>query len=200
MQNKKAIDVVLLPSAEMMEKAIVINRYLLQRGDANMALNTTDCLPHISILMGCMADEDLPRLSSLLNDIASQYTLLHLQITEFGLELGSAVLNVEKDARLQNLHLEIAGKLSPLLTYDAVAEMLYNPAEVGANALKYINNFLQNASYEKYSPHITVGNGVYTQGNFPMSFTAPTLAICHLGSYCTCRKILYQVQLPEKEK
>ena len=197
--NKKAIDVVLLPSADMIDKAIAINRYLLQKGEANMVLNKTDCLPHISVLMGCIADKELPQACRLINEIATQYSFFHLQITEVQQEAGSTVLNIQNSNLLQGLHLSIVEKLKPLLTFDAEAEMLYNPPQVSMNSLKYINNFLNNASYARYSPHITVGNGVYSHGEFPIPFTAATLAICHLGSHCTCRQILYEVILSDSK-
>lgn len=194
--NKKAIDVVLLPSEEMMDKAIAINQELLQRGEPKkMVLNKTDCLPHISLLMGCVAEDDFAQVSQLLNDIASRYTAFHLQIAEVAQEGSSTVLNVQNHSRLQELHETIVRELTPYLSYDAVAEMLYNPPEVGPTSLEYINTFSSKASLEKYSPHITVGRGPYQTHALPISFTAATLAISHLGNYCTCRHILYQVQL-----
>ncbi len=194
--NKKAIDVVLLLSEEMMDKAIDINQELLKRGEPRkMVLNKTNCLPHISILMGCLADRNFDKVSSLLNEVVSRHTIFNLQIAEAQQEGTSTVLNVHKDTRLQDMHETIVEELKPFLTHDAVAEMLYNPAEAGPNSLEYINNFLNQASFENYSPHITVGSGPYQADIFPIPFTAPTLAICHLGNYCTCREILYQVQL-----
>jgi 2'-5' RNA ligase len=194
--NKKAIDVVLLPSEEMMDTAITINQELLKRGEPKkMVLNKTDCLPHISLLMGCVADTQLPQITQLLEEIASRYTVFHLQVAEVQQEGSSTVLNMQKNSRLQNLHESMIEQFKPFLTYDAVAEMLYNPAEAGQSSIDYINSFLSNASYGNYSPHITVGSGAYQLSKLPMLFTAGTLAICHLGSHCTCRKILYEVQL-----
>lgn len=194
--NKKAIDVVLLPSEKMMDKAIDINQELLKRGEPRkMVLNKTNCLPHISILMGCLADRNFDKVSSLLNEVASRHAIFNLQIAEVQQEGTSTVLNVQKDNRLQELHESIMEELGPFLSYDAVAEMLYNPSEAGPNSLEYINNFLNKASFENYSPHITVGSGTYQTEVFPVPFTAATLAICHLGNYCTCREILHQVQL-----
>ena len=46
---KIAVDVVLLPSEEMMDKAIEINRELLKRFDNKIILNKENCLPHISL-------------------------------------------------------------------------------------------------------------------------------------------------------
>jgi 2'-5' RNA ligase len=195
--TKKAIDVVLLPSEDMMDKAIAINRELLQRGEPKkMVLNKTDCLPHISILMGCVADTDFPAVIGQLNNIASHYPEFHLQVADVQQEGGSTVLNMQPDGRLQQLHEATVEQLSPLFTYDASAAMLYNPEEVRQNSsIDYINHFLNNASYSKYSPHITVGSGAYQLTHLPVPFTAGTLAICHLGNHCTCRNILYQVQL-----
>jgi 2'-5' RNA ligase len=126
--TKKAIDVVLVPSEDMMDKAIAINRELLKRGEAKkMVLNKTDCLPHISILMGCVADTDFPAVIRHINKIASHYPEFHLQITEVQQEGSSTVLNIQPDDRLQKLHETIVEQLSPFLTYDTSAAMLYHP-------------------------------------------------------------------------
>jgi hypothetical protein len=194
--NKKAIDVVLLPSAEMMDKAIAINRELLQRGEPKkMVLNKTNCLPHISMLMGCIAEVDFAKVCQIIRNIASGYTVFHLQIAGAQQEGSSTVLTMQKDSRLQELHETIIKELTPFLSYDATAEMLYNPPEVAPSSPEYINNFLKNASFENYSPHITVGSSPYQADIFPIPFSASTLAICHLGNHCTCREVLYQVEL-----
>jgi 2'-5' RNA ligase len=194
--SKKAIDIVLLPSEDMMDTAIAINQELLQRGEPKkIVLNKSDCLPHISILMGCVTETELLVISRLLNDIAAKYTTFHLQITEIQQEGGSTVMNLQREPRLQQLHETIAEQLQPFLSYDATADMLYKPAEVGQNSVDYINHFLTNASYNKYSPHITVGSGEYHSNSLPIPFGATTLAICHLGNYCTCQEVLYQVEL-----
>jgi 2'-5' RNA ligase len=194
--NKKAIDIVLLPSEEMLDKAIAINRELLHRGEPKkMLLNKSDCLPHVSLLMGCVAEQSLPALSQSLLEIASRHAAFHLQVTEVQQEGNSTVLHIEKDGRLQELHESLIEQCAPYLSFDARAEMLYTPPEVGEISIQYINNFLKNASFTNYSPHITVGSGEYKEAELPIPFVAATLAICHLGNYCTCRELLFHVQL-----
>ena len=59
--NKTAIDVVLLPSEVMMAKAIEINRELLKTFDNKIILDIKNCLPHISLCMGVVSNEDIQK-------------------------------------------------------------------------------------------------------------------------------------------
>lgn len=58
--TKIAIDIVLLPPEEIMNKAIEINQQL---ADDGIKLNKKDCLPHISLCMGVISEEDLPEIN-----------------------------------------------------------------------------------------------------------------------------------------
>lgn len=55
----------------------------------------------------------------------------------------------------------------------------------------WIKNYPKESSFEKFSPHITIGFGEVegeTCGiKFPLRFSVSKLALCHLGNYCTCR-------------
>ena len=51
---KIAIDVVLLPPEEIMDKAIEINRQL---ADDPIKLNKENCLPHVSLCMGVVEEK-----------------------------------------------------------------------------------------------------------------------------------------------
>ena len=51
------------------------------------------------------------------------------------------------------------------------------------------------ASFELIQPFIDDGEGIVTQLEETVEFTANRLALCHLGSYCTCRKVLFETTL-----
>lgn len=198
--NKLAIDIVLLPSKEMMEHAIAVNKKLLQQNPPKIVLNKTSCLPHISLLMGCIANKDLPLVAEIIAGLAHTEAAFQLEIAEARADLMPdgkkvTVLNVAPDKRLQHLHENLINQLQAFLSYDTTPGMLYSPPEVEEISLPFINNYLKKSSFQNFSPHITAGIGVYTDGDFPVSFTAPTIAVCHLGNYCTCRKVLYAFPL-----
>jgi len=64
--RKIAIDVALLPSKEMMDKAIEINKELLKKYEDKIILDKEKCLPHISLCMGCIDEDRIPEVKQIL--------------------------------------------------------------------------------------------------------------------------------------
>jgi 2'-5' RNA ligase len=203
--KKIAIDVVLLPSEHMINDAIAINQQIRQEEGRRIVLNKENCFPHISLLMGCIEEAHLPKVSKLLDSIGSFFTFFHLQIEAAQTDTMPdgkpvTVLNISKDPLLQSLHQKAIEVLLPFLSFDASLDMLYgNPSEIKEISLYFINNFLKNSSFDKFSPHITIGLGTYPADEYKTPFTASTLALCQLGNYCTCRRILHTVSLREQK-
>ncbi|MFH1073205.1 MAG: hypothetical protein V1743_07295 [Nanoarchaeota archaeon] len=187
---KIAIDVVLLPPEEIMERAIAINGNLKEDP---IQLNKRNCLPHISLCMGVVKEEDLPIVKKLITEIASYHSKLSLTIGRINRE--QTTFDIKKTDDLQKLHEHIMTALSPYLSYDATTRMCYSPPPVVEKTVFWINNYREKSSFANYFPHITLGISNVTDKKLDIRFTASTLALCHLGNYCTCRKILHAVHL-----
>jgi hypothetical protein len=61
--------------------------------------------------------------------------------------------------------------------------------------VEWVAGFRRNSSYEAFTPHITLGHSTKLPFVEPVSFDATTIAACHLGRFCTCRRILRQWKL-----
>jgi hypothetical protein len=68
--------------------------------------------------------------------------------------------------------------------------MVLSPPAVTESTLAWIRDYREKSSFERFFPHITLGYGRLADFPFPARFTAPRLALCHLGNHCTCRRIL----------
>lgn len=215
-----AVDVVLLPSEEMTDKAIEANRQLLKQCAGvpdKIVLDRENCLPHISLAMGCIDKKDIADIEKVLQTIAKQYSLGQLSVT--GIHVGTSsggekvsVFRIERTKTLQLLHEEIMRRLAPYFSYDVTADMIFSP-EAGESTLLWIKSYPEKSSFENFFPHITIGYGEINNysfgsspsllgqaetgeaGSLPMKFTASKLALCHLGNHCTCRKILASAEL-----
>jgi len=198
---KIAIDVVLLPSEEMMNKAIEINKELLKTYENKIVLDKKRCLPHSSLCMGCINEEDIPKIQKVLKDIASQFSKMNLVADKLEPETiptGKIVsgITVKNTKELQSLHEIIMKRLWKFLSYDVKIPMLFNPPEVEEVTLYWIKNYAKiydNPS--SFQPHITTGFGETDKFQFPIKFTVSKLAMCQLGNYCTCRKVLVSFNL-----
>ena len=229
-----AVDAVLLPSDEMMDKVIEANRELLQqcigfppvlaRPSRDMqggvpdkiVLDKKNCLPHISLAMGCIDEEDIADIEKVLQTIAKQCRLEQLSVMDIHVGTSSAdekvsIFQIEKTEALQSLHEEVMQRLALYFSYDVTADMIFSrfprsgvpPPEAGESTLLWIKNYPEKSSFENFFPHITIGYGEIDDYSFgsrearslPMRFTASKLALCHLGNHCTCRKILASAEL-----
>ena len=196
---KIAVDIVILPSDEMTDKAIEANRELTQAVAGKIILNKDNCLPHISLVMGCADEKDVGKIEQILKDIAKEN--LPGELKANGIYIGTnddgeklSLYHIEKTQVLQLLHEKVMTKLSPYFTYDVTADMLLRPSEIGESTLCWIENYPHESSFEKFSPHITIGFGTASALDLPLRFTISKLALCHLGNHCTCRKILASVE------
>jgi 2'-5' RNA ligase len=198
--GQMAVDVVLLPDEAMMSRAIQINRQLLGSGCPEMVLNQQDCLPHISLAMGCMDEADAEAIRQRLAELARRTAVRELSVVEV---VGStnvrgettSVLQVEKTGELQSLHERVMTEMSPFFRYEVSAAMIHDDG-VAPSTLDWIRTYPQKAGYECFSPHITIGYGRVPPGLcFPIPFTVTRLALCHLGNHCTCRKVLAAAEI-----
>jgi 2'-5' RNA ligase len=192
--SKIAIDVVLLPPEDIMDKAIEINS---QFADDPIKLNKENCLPHISLCMGVVKEKNLLKIKEIIDGISKQFSKLFLTIDEISDE--HVCFEIKNNENLQKLHEEIMTKLSSYLSYDATTDMCFSPPPVVEKTLTWINNY-KKTSFENFYPHITLGISKLEISKLEnrklnIDFIASKLAVCHLGNYCTCRKVIISSDL-----
>ena len=127
--GKKAVDVVLLPSEQMTDRAISANKELIEKFGKKIILNRQNCLPHISLAMGCIDDGDIPDITRLLTAVADRHPQGNLKVVGVGIETNSAgekisAFGIQKTRKLQLLHEEIMNRLGPYMSGDVSADML----------------------------------------------------------------------------
>jgi 2'-5' RNA ligase len=198
--GKKAVDIVLLPEEAMMDRAIEANRELVKKYGAQIVLDKENCLPHISLAMGCLDEVNLCAAATILKETGGKYSLPELRVTGVQTSTNSvgekvSVFEVEKVRELQLLHEEVMERLAELMSPDVSGEMLYNPEEVGQSTLLWIKNYREKSSFANFFPHITIGYGEIDDLSFPMQFGVSRLAVCHLGNHCTCKEVLISIDL-----
>ena len=198
--QKIAVDVVLLPSEEIVARAIEANRELQKKCPGRIILGRETCLPHISLAMGCINHGDIASIGGILRELAEKShpkglisVGIHIGTNAVGEKVSS--LKLEKTEALQLLHEEIMRRLEPYFSHDVTAEMVLSPPQVCESTLRWIREFPERSSFQRFFPHITLGYGQLADFPFPAEFTARKLALCHLGNHCTCRKILTSEKL-----
>jgi 2'-5' RNA ligase len=197
---KIAVDAVLLPAEMMTDKAIEANRRLLEQWTDNIRLNKQDCLPHISLAMGCIEETDIASIGNTLQRVAKSHSPGPLSVIGIRVETNAAgrkisVFEVSKTERLQSLHETVMRELSPYFSYHVTADMVLSEPAADESTLRWIRDYAEKSSFENFFPHITLGYGQLTGSPSPIEFCAAQLALCHLGNHCTCRKVLASAEL-----
>ena len=197
---KIAVDIVLLPSERVTNQAIEANKGLLKQYADRIILDKENCLPHISLAMGCMDERDITNIEKILKIIAEKYNPGQLSV--LGINIGTnslgekvSAFEVKKTERLLSLHEEVMRRMEPYFSQDVTAEMVLSPPMAGESTLLWIKNYPEKSAFENFFPHITIGYGQVDAFSFTAEFTASKLALFHLGNHCTCRKVLAAAEL-----
>lgn len=198
MNNKLAVDVVLLPPLEAMQRIISLIEY---SPNPPIKLNTHGCLPHISLTMGILAKEDLNKASETLNQIAANYQPIPVNLTgiDFATRANGQRLNelaVEPNKILVDLHREVLTRFKLYLTNNAVqASMFLFPEKVDKHSTEYVKHYHDKHGGKDFYPHITLGEGKVKNLDSHLQFTANRFSLAQMGPYNTCRKILFETLL-----
>jgi 2'-5' RNA ligase len=195
-----AVDVVLLPDEVMTNRAIEVNAKLVEKFGRKIVLHKVNCLPHISLAMGCIDERDIGAIEKVLTAVAERCSIGKLKIIGIHTSENSrgetvSVFEVEKTKKLQSLHEKVSEKIGPHFSSFVTADMIYGDEEVAETTLEWIRSYREKASFAKFFPHITIGYGEVEEQEFPIEFSVSKLALCHLGNHCTCRKILASADL-----
>jgi 2'-5' RNA ligase len=190
--NKIAIDVVLLPPDEIIDLAISKNK---ERKEDPIKLDKQKCIPHITLCMGAINKQKLPEIKTFLEEISNQFSPLNIEINKIN-EKHSA-FDITINPKLQKLHETITRKIKPWIIDEPTTEMCFSPPDVSKRTLYWLGGFKDKSCFENYYPHITLAKEGLDKENISIKFTTFRLALCHLGNYCTCRKILFETKLKQ---
>ncbi|MTI31210.1 hypothetical protein, partial [Xanthovirga aplysinae] len=198
LSQKIAVDIVLFPDKKLSQEIIVLNQNLEGSGKTKIRLNLKNCLPHISLAMGCVDMDNLEIIKGILSKIGKELLPLEIPITRVESSIdnqgkGLTLVVLQKDKKLQELHEEILKGVENYLTTGVKKEMMASQEEIGNSTFHWIDHYLSHHSKENFSPHITVGFGILSKPvrlQNPLILTTSTLGICQLGNHCTCRKVL----------
>ncbi|MHC4569220.1 MAG: hypothetical protein ACYTE3_26115 [Planctomycetota bacterium] len=200
--TKIAVDAVLLPCEEVAARAIEANTELLKQCPGKIVLDKESCLPHISLAMGCIDSGDIANIEGILRKLAEKCQPGPL--INAGIQVGTnsagekvSVLGLERTETLQLLHEEVMHELESHLSQDVTVEMVLSPPAAAESTLRWIRDYPRKSSFERFFPHITLGYGQLDDFSLPSEFSAQSLALCHLGNHCTCRKILASAEFSE---
>lgn len=198
-----AVDVVLLPEPKIARDCIALNASLVDAYASEIVLDYETCLPHVSLAMGCMTPEVLPEIATRLQRLLDNISIEPLQCAGISTQdhgQGRLVssLDLISTPTLQALHERIMRDLESLLQIQATETMFHGDEPITSNTLGWVRDYRENSGFTAFSPHITLGYGRLEQAECPPQFCARSLAVCHLGNHCTCRRVLWEREISDQ--
>ena len=193
-----ALDVAILPPPDVMARAIAYSAALPRDSSERLVLDAAH-LPHITLTQHFIRYEELDGAYAEIDEVLEAQSPLPLSITGGGHSGQTLWMAVERTAALLDLHERLMKALKSLERTNADAHaFLDGGGRVGD--VHWVGGFRQQASFGAYAPHITLGHGTQPPAVEPIEFEAAAIAACHLGRFCTCRKILRSWELKRRDE
>jgi 2'-5' RNA ligase len=186
--NVLALDVAILPPPEVADRAIRLSA-ALPDAESHGPLLDGDRLPHITLTQQFVRVEELDAIYERLDTILRDHPPLSLRVIGGGHGGSSVWMEIEKGETLLTLHEQLMETLRGFERPGGTAAAFVDgDARVGD--VMFVTGYRLKSSLHAYTPHITLGHAKEAPHIDPFTFEATTGAACHLGRFCSCRRVL----------
>ena len=188
-----ALDMAILPPPDVMSRAIAYSAALPAEGSQGLRLDG-EHLPHITLTQQFIRHEELDIVFSRVEDVLEAQPPVRIKITGGGHSGHTLWLTVERTPELLDLHQQLMETLRGLERPHGGKQAFYEETGRVGDVL-WVSSFRLESSFGAFTPHITLGHGARAPEVEPFAFDATTIAACHLGRFCTCRRVLRSWEL-----
>ena len=183
-----AIDIAVLPPSDLSHRAVALSAALPANQFQGLRLDA-DHPPHITLTQQFVPADSLDALLGHVDRVLSGHEPLHLRVTGGGKGTNSVWMAIERTPALVALHERLQHATEPfeIGTGDAAA---FVDGDARDGDVRWVQRFRRESSFASFTPHITVGHASEPPFVEPMEVIATTIAVCQLGRFCTCRRII----------
>lgn len=188
MSHLVAIDVAILPPADVAARARALSASLPD-DPAGFRLDA-DHLPHVTLVQSFVREEELDVAFERVDEVLRGRSALRLRVTGGGKSGGSSVwMAIERTPELEQLHEALMHAMVGVERPGGTAAAFFE-GDGRVGDVMWVASYRLKSSFGAYTPHITLGHASQPPEVEPVAFAAETVAACHLGRFCTCRRIL----------
>jgi 2'-5' RNA ligase len=188
-----AIDVAILPPPDISRWAIELSAMLPRHESAGLRLGD-DMLPHITLTQQFVQREEIDTVLDGVESALAGWAPFRLTITGARRGGSSVWMAIDRTPALMELHRQLMDALHAFERTGGSEAAFFN-SDARAGDVEWVAGFRRSSSYEAFAPHITLGHAATVPSVEPVTFDATAIAACHLGRYCTCRRVLRQWEL-----
>ncbi len=184
-----ALDVAVLPPAACQPRLAELNA-ALDAPPHGFRFDDTH-LPHVTLAQQFVPAERLDDIVASLARVVGCAAALRLRSTGLSRGRTTSSLRLAPTVALAGLHAAVMDALLPFVAGPGDESAFLSDGEPPRAAdLEWVTCFRNRAAHARYDPHITLGVGAAPGEAAALDTVAERVALCHLGRYCTCRRLL----------
>jgi len=183
-----AIDIAILPPADVSQRAIELSAQL-PRDESEGLLLGPEYLPHLTLLQQFVAAADVPALLDLIGLSTQAFSTMPVRVAGGATGSRSVWMDVEPTPALVDLHRHVLDVSAPFDAHVGNHQAFFG-GDARARDEQWVTGYRTASSGARFRPHITLGHAARPPAIEPFTFEASTIAACHLGRFCSCRRVL----------
>lgn len=188
MPHLLALDVALLPPPDVARRAVELSASLPEEGSQGLRLDA-EHLPHVTLMQCYARENEIGAAFERIDQTVAAQPPLRLEVTGAGQSGHTLWMAIARTPDLVALHERLMDALRGLERQHAGPAAFFE-GEGRVGDVVWVAGYRLKSSLERFTPHITLGHGAAPPAIEPFAFEASTLAACHLGRFCTCRRVL----------
>ena len=183
-----AIDVAILLPDDVSRRAIELSANLPKEESQGLLLGPGH-LPHITLLQLFVSIDDLDACLERMGEVVAPHPAIALRVTGPATGSRTVWMEIAKTPALVQLHTRLLDAALPFERSGGDATAFYD-RDARDRDVAWVAGYRATASGTSFRPHITLGHAARPPAIEPFDFEATTVAACHLGRFCTCRRVL----------
>jgi 2'-5' RNA ligase len=188
-----ALDVAILPPPDVGERAVRLSATLPADQSQGLRLDA-DHLPHITLTQQFVRRDDLDAIFACLDDALRGQPPMTLQVTGGGKGASAVWMAVERTPAISMLHARLMEVLHRF-ERPGGGPGAFCESDAREGDVAWVTGYRRAAGLSAYTPHITLGHAATPPQIDRWTFEATTVAACHLGRFCSCRRVLRRWEL-----
>jgi 2'-5' RNA ligase len=183
-----ALDVAILPPPDVARLATEYSAALPSEQSQGLRLDESH-LPHITVTQQFVREEELETAFAHVEGVIRGRPRFSIRVVGGGKSGHTVWMTVERSAELANLHELLMEALRGLERPEGTQAAFFG-GDGRAGDVLWVAGFRLKSSFGSFTPHITLGHADQPPAIAPFTFDAHTIAACHLGRFCSCRRVL----------
>jgi 2'-5' RNA ligase len=183
-----ALDVAILPPPDVAARAVALSAALPEEESQGLRLGPEQ-RPHITLSQQFVREEEIETVLAHLDAVLAGQPALSLRASGGGKGSHSVWMTIEDSPALRELHERVMEAVRGLERPGGTPAAFVD-GDGRVSDVLWVASYRLQSSFGAFSPHITLGHASNPPVVEPIEFVAATVAACHLGRFCACRRVL----------